>query len=33
MDKEENLFEGVFWASLICIPMWIALFGWLKIII
>jgi len=31
--EDGNLFEGLFWATLLSIPLWISFFGWIKIFI
>lgn len=33
MDKQGNLLVGLFWGTSLSIPLWIAFFGWLKLII
>lgn len=30
---EENFFEGLLWGTLFSLPLWMAIIGWLKLII
>ena len=31
MEHEGNLFEGVLWGTLLSMPLWLAIIGWVKI--
>lgn len=31
-NKDGNLIKGLFWASLLSIPLWLSLIGWVQII-
>ena len=33
MEEQENFFEGFIWGTALSIPLWLALFGWIKIIL
>lgn len=30
--REGNFFKGIIWAAVLSIPLWIAFFGWVKLI-
>ncbi|EKN64147.1 hypothetical protein BABA_23640 [Neobacillus bataviensis LMG 21833] len=32
MAKEGNLFVGLLWGTSLSIPLWVAFFGWIKLI-
>jgi hypothetical protein len=32
MKEEGNIIVGLFWGTLFSIPLWISIFGWVKII-
>jgi hypothetical protein len=31
-QHKESFFKGLFWAILFSIPLWLSIFGWLKIL-
>jgi hypothetical protein len=31
-ETEGNFFKGLFWGSVLSIPLWLSFFGWIKII-
>ncbi|HYK73581.1 MAG TPA: hypothetical protein VEV44_10785 [Pseudoneobacillus sp.] len=32
-DKHAGFFKGFFWGMLLSVPLWLSLFGWLKMLI
>jgi hypothetical protein len=32
-ETESHFFQGLFWGSLLSIPLWLSFFGWVKLII
>ena len=32
MDKQGNLLIGLIWGKSLSVPLWIAFFGWIKVI-
>ena len=33
MEEQGNLFVGFLWGALLSLPLWIAFFGWVKMIL
>ena len=33
MDKQDNFAYGLVWGTSLSVPLWIAFFGWIKLII
>ena len=33
MEAQGNFLVGLFWGTTLCIPLWIAFIGWLKLLI
>ncbi len=33
MESEGNVFEGIFWGSLLSFPLWLSLIGWVKLLL
>lgn len=31
-EKEGNFFVGLFWGTIISVPLWIAIIGWYKLL-
>jgi cytoskeletal protein RodZ len=31
-EREGRLFVGLFWGVLFCIPLWISLWGWIRLV-
>lgn len=32
MDEQGNLLVGLLWGTSLSVPLWIALFGWIKLV-
>jgi hypothetical protein len=32
-ETETNFFKGLFWGSILSIPLWLSFFGWVKLMI
>jgi len=32
MDKQGNFLVGLFWGTSLSVPLWVAFFGWLKLV-
>jgi hypothetical protein len=33
MKEEGNIFYGLFWGTLLSIPLWLSIFDWIKMIL
>lgn len=31
MTEEQNMIKGLIWGSILSVPLWVSIFGWVKI--